>query len=117
MPRETIEITLTEMDPYMPAAKLIAAIAYPDPLDKKERDLFMQAIVRHTLEKRIVLHSEWAQAPQLIRPAYFSGAEKQIDASLRRGNKKLKHRLAAASFFLIPHLRAIETGEPPRKVQ
>lgn len=117
MPRETIEITLTEVDPYMPGAKLIAAIAYPDPLDQNERDLFMQAIVRHTLEKRIILHTQWAQEPQLIRPAYFSGEEKQIDASLRRGNKKLKHRLAAASFFLIPHLRAIETGQRLQKVQ
>ena len=79
MPRETIEITLTEVDPYMPGAKLIAAIAYPDPLDQNERDLFMQAIVRHTLEKRISLHTQWAQEPQLIRPAYFSGEEKQID--------------------------------------
>ena len=84
MPRETIEITLSEADPYMPGAMLIAAIAYPDPLDKSERDIFMQAIVRHTLEKRIRLHPQWAQEPQLIRPAYFSGEEKLIDASLRR---------------------------------
>lgn len=117
MPRETIEITLTEADPYMPAAKLIAAIAYPDPLDKIERDAFMQAIVRYTLEKRINLHPQWAQEPQWIRPAYFSGDEKQFDARLRRGNKKLKERFAAAQFFLIPHLRAVETGEPARKVQ
>jgi hypothetical protein len=53
----------------------------------------------------------------LIRPAYFSGEEKQINASLRRGNTKLKHRFAAAQFFLIPHLRAVETGRPLQKVE
>lgn len=110
MPRETIEITLSELDPYLAAAQLLAAIAYPDPLDKNERDIFTNAIGRYTLEQRIKLHPEWAQTPQLIRPAYFSGPEKQIDACLRRGNKRLHHRFAAAQFFLMPHLRAIETG-------
>jgi hypothetical protein len=110
MPRETIEIVLTELDPYSAGPTFFAAIAYPDPKDKLERSRFMQAISRHTLEKRIELHSEWAQTPQLIRPAYFSGPEKLIDACLRRGNKKLKHRLAAAQFILMPHLRAIDTG-------
>lgn len=116
MPRETIEITLTEADPYMPGAKLIAAVAYPDPSDKNERDKFMQAVVRYTLEKRIKVHPRWAQEAQWIGPAYFSGQEKLNDACLRRGNKKLNHRLAAAWFFLIPHLRAVETGQPLGKV-
>ncbi len=114
MPSEIIEIILSEADPYMSGAQFFAAIAYPDPQDKSERDKYMQAIIRWTLERRMELHSEWAQNLQLIRPAYFSGSDKQHDSILKRGMKKLKHRFAAAQFFLMPHLRAIDTGRPQR---
>ena len=114
MPRETIEITLSEKDPYAPGAQFLSVVAYPDPLDKNEREKFAQAIVRWTLERRIELHSEWAQNLQLIRPAYFSGSEKQHDSILKRGMKRVKHRLAAAQFIVMPHLRAIDTGRPQK---
>ena len=114
MQRETIEIVLSELDPYMGGAQFHATVAYPDPQDRNERDKFSQAIVRWTLERRIELHSEWAQNLQLIKPAYFSGSEKQHDGILKRGMKKLKHRLAAAQFIVMPHLRAIDTGRPQR---
>src|SRR5450759_1863009 len=114
MPRETIEITLSEKDPYASGAQFLAVVAYPDTQDKNERERFSQAIIRWTLERRMALHSEWAQNLQLIRPAYFSGSDKQHDSILKRGMKKLKHRFAAAQFFLMPHLRAIDTGRPQK---
>jgi hypothetical protein len=114
MPRETIEITLSELDPYISGAQFHAVVAYPHPLDKNEREKFAQAIVRWTLERRMELHSEWAQDFQLIRPAYFSGSEKEHDSILKRGMKRLEHRLAAAQFIVMPHLRAIDTGRPQK---
>jgi hypothetical protein len=114
MPRETIEITLSELDPYIGGAQFHAVVAYPDPQDKNEREKFAQAIVRWTLERRMELHPEWAQDFQLIRPAYFSGSEKQHDSILKRGMKRLKHRLAVAQFIVMPHLRAIDTGRPQK---
>jgi hypothetical protein len=114
MPREIIEIILSEADPYMSGAQLHAAVAYPDPQDKNEREKFSQAIIRWTLERRMELHSEWAQNLQLIRPAYFSGSEKEHESVLKRGMKRLKHRLAAAQFIVMPHLRKIDTGRPQK---
>lgn len=73
MPREIIEIILSEADPYMSGAQFHAAVTYPDPQDKNEREKFSQAIIRWTLERRMELHSEWAQNLQLIRPAYRRG--------------------------------------------
>jgi hypothetical protein len=114
MPRETIEIGLSEKDPYASGAQFLSVVAYPDPQDSNERERFSQAIIRWTLERRMELHSEWARDLQLIRPAYFSGSEKQHDSILKRGMKRLKHRLAAAQFIVMPHLRAIDTRRPQK---
>jgi hypothetical protein len=110
VPRETVEIFLSEEDPYYGGAQFLAGIAYPDPLDKNERNLFLHSLVRWTLEERVRLDPDWAQAAQLIRPAYFSGEQKQIDSALKRGTKKLNHRIAVAKFIVVPHLRTIDTG-------
>jgi hypothetical protein len=114
MPRETIEIVLSEVDPYYAGAQFLAAIAYPDPLDKNERDRFMQAVVRWTLGQRVELDPDWARGPQLIRPAYFSGPERPFHSALKRGVKKLNHRIAVAQFIVMPHLRAIDAGRLKR---
>jgi hypothetical protein len=46
MPRETVEIVLTEVDPYQSGARFLAAVAYPDPSELDHRALFAQALVR-----------------------------------------------------------------------
>ena len=110
MPRETINITLSEMDPYRSGAHFFAIVAYPDPRDRNERDTFAQTLVRQTLMRRIELHREWAEAPQVVRPGYFSGSDAQHASVLNRGAKNLNRRLAAAQYLVLPHLRAIDTG-------
>jgi hypothetical protein len=110
MSSETIEITLSSLDPYQGGARFFAAIAYPDPQDQKAQDLFFQAIIRWTLEQRIALHHEWAQSLQALRPVYFSGPDQQHDAILKRGRKRLAERMAVAQYIVLPHLRAIDTG-------
>jgi hypothetical protein len=115
MPRETIEITLSNLDPYRSGATLLGIIAYPDPRDKNERDAFTQTLVRLAILRRIEVDPDWAKGPQVIRPAYFTGSDVLHSSVLRRGTKKLNQRLAIAKFLVIPHLRAIDTGKTARQ--
>jgi hypothetical protein len=110
MPRETIEIVLTELDPYQSGALFLATVAYPDSTLVKERNRFSQALVRWTLEWRIDHDEKWSQDYQVLRPAYFSGDEKQYANTLKRGTKQLNFALTAAQFMAMPHLRKIDTG-------
>jgi hypothetical protein len=89
MPRETIEITLSNLDPYRSGATLLGIIAYPDPRDKNERDAFTQTLVRLAILRRIEVDPDWAKGPQVIRPAYFTGSDVLHSSVLRRGTKKL----------------------------
>jgi hypothetical protein len=110
MPRETVEIVLSEIDPYQSGARFFAALAYPDPTDQHRRCLFAQAMIRWTLERRIACDPEWAGSDQIVKPGYFSGDQKLIDTLVKQGWKKLSQRFAAAQWIAVPHFRAIETG-------
>jgi hypothetical protein len=114
LPKETITILLCEMDWYLAGAQLVSTIAYPDARDQAERARFEQALVRWTLEWRIREDDNWAREPNILRPAYFSAPEKQHDAILKRGNKRLKERWVAAHFVAMPHFRAVESGKIQR---
>jgi hypothetical protein len=103
-----IEIILSEVEPYQSGARFFAAIGYPD--DVEQRQLYFQAIVRYAIDRWMDLDEHWASGLRRIRPVYFSGSDKQQQSILRRGNKRVHERLAAAQFFLLPHLRAIDTG-------
>jgi hypothetical protein len=110
MPREEIEITLSNADPYWGGALYFATLAYPDPLERTQREKYHQAIVRWTLERRTEMDPEWRQGLQLIRPAYFSGADNLHDRILRDGNKRLERRCIVAQIVVLPHLRRFDTG-------
>jgi hypothetical protein len=110
MPRETVEIVLSEVDPYRGGALFLAALAYPDPRELHRRKLFAQAMIRWTLETRIACDPDWAGTDQIIKPGYFSGDQKLIDSWVKQGWKKLSQRFAAANAIAIPHFRAVETG-------
>jgi hypothetical protein len=89
MPRETIEIVLSEIDPYQSGARFFAALAYPDPTDQHRRGLFAQAIIRWTLERRIACDPEWAGSDQIVKRGYFSGDQKLIDSWVKQGKSCL----------------------------
>jgi hypothetical protein len=110
MPREEIEITLSEADPYWSGALYFAVLAYPDPLERTQRDKYHQAIVRWTLERRMEMDEKWAQGLQLIRPVYFSGSDSLNDRVLKNGNKRLVRRYLVAQLVVLPHLRKFDTG-------
>lgn len=115
MPRETLEITLGELDPYRCGAEFLGIVAYPDPRDKNARYAFTQTLVRLAILRRMEVDPDWAKGPQVIRPAYFTGSDVLHSRVLRRGTMKLNQRLAIAKFLVIPHLRAIDTGRTARQ--
>ena len=111
MPREDIEITLSEADPYWSGALYFAVLAYPDPLEKEQRDRFHHAIIRWTLHRRMAMDEQWAQQLQLVRPVYFSDPGDLNHARiLNNGNKRLNRRQLIARRVVLPHLRKFDTG-------
>lgn len=110
MPREEIEITLSEEDPYWSGALYFAHLAYPEFSERTQRDKFHQAIVRWTLFQRIEIDRNWAQNLQIIRPAYFSGDDRLHERILHNGNKRLERRMIIAQLVVLPHLRKFDTG-------
>jgi hypothetical protein len=113
MPRETIEIVLTEEDPYQSGAYFLAVLAYPDPFDEHQRDRFMQSLIRWAILERVSVDPEWAQQRQPVRPVVFTGQDAQHERNLRLGSTLLNKRFAAAQFILMPHLYAASTGRLP----
>ena len=106
MPRETIEITLSNLDPYRSGATLLGIIAYPDPRDKNERDAFTQTLVRLAIFRRMEVEPNWAKDPQVIRPAYFTGSDVLHSKVLRRGTKRLQINSSLLQNFLLFHIFA-----------
>lgn len=110
MPREDVEITLSESDPYWSGALYMAVLAYPDPLERTQRAKFHQAIIRWALERLMEIDPNWAQKLQIVRPAYFSGSDSLHDKVLAAGNKRLRRRSVIVQHVVLPHLRRFDTG-------
>jgi hypothetical protein len=115
MPRETITITVCELEWYLAGAQFVSALAYPDDRDADERSRFEQALVRWTLDWRMKHDAKWATEPQPIKPAYFSGPDNNHAAILKRGNKKFEQHLVVAYYFALPHFKAVEAGKTMEK--
>jgi hypothetical protein len=111
MPKETIEITVCKTEWYLAGAQLVSTLAYPDQRDIRERSRFRHALIRWALEWRMRKDPNWRNELQLIRPAYFSGADRELDAIVRRGNKRFEERRVAAFFLAVPHFNAVQSGK------
>jgi hypothetical protein len=115
MPKETITITVCEMEWYLAGAQFVSALAYPDQRDVTERSRFEQALVRWTLRWRMNHDPKWATEPQAVRPAYFSGADKEQDAIVKRGDKRFQQCMVAAYYLAVPHFKAVESGKANKR--
>jgi hypothetical protein len=106
MPRETIELGLSNPFTIEPMAKFLTFLAYPDPADSTPRAEFCSAISRFAIAGMCDMDPEWASSPQSIRPGFFLGSHLNSSKALRAGCTKLKHRFIAAAYFAMPHLVA-----------
>jgi hypothetical protein len=110
MPREIIEIPLTDRDPYYSGALFLATLAYPNADESEKRHRFVRAVGRNSIEQKMC-DPEFLQEPQQIRPIYFMGTDKEHESVLRAGGKRLHRTLIAAQLIAMPHFLALQTGK------
>jgi hypothetical protein len=104
MPRETISIPLKSLPVYEASAVFFSAIAYPDPLDKVQRENFRIAMSRWAILERAKIDKEWRKAAQEIRPEIISQEERLYLQSSEKGTDLLTKRIFCAAIMVGPHL-------------
>jgi hypothetical protein len=94
---------------------MLSYVAYPDALEKYQREKFAVALTRrmHILASRF--DKEWSHSLQQIRPYIFFDKQEIFEKHLRRGFRRVDFRLHTAFVMITPQLPTIE-GYAPRKV-
>src|ERR1700722_8202047 len=104
MPRETISIPLKSLPVYEASAVFFSTIAYPDPLDKDQRQNFRIAMSRWAILERARIDKEWRGRTQEIRPEVFSQEERLYLQSSEKGSDLLTKRVFCTAIMIGPHL-------------
>jgi hypothetical protein len=115
MPRETITIRWVPSAPYEAAAEFYSALAYPDRSDQAARLRFRNSLCRWAILQRCGWDQGWGAGPQPIRPALLKLNPAQANTELRRGQKKLRERVAA-SLILWPFIMPFTWGASDEEV-
>jgi hypothetical protein len=103
VPREIVRINVASKFPIEAAARFFATIAYPD--NRNERERYHLALCRYYVHMRVQDDPGFASKLLTIVPAIFVSSDYDCVRTLKRGNKKLNHRLAATRWVVMPHLR------------
>jgi hypothetical protein len=103
MPREILRINVGSKFPIEAGARFFATIAYPD--NRNERERYHLAICRFYVLKRAQDDLDFASKLHFIVPAIFASSDHDCVQTLKRGNKKLNHRLTATRRLVMPHFR------------
>jgi hypothetical protein len=115
MPRETIKILIRGAAPFEAASQLMSHVAYPNKLDKKNRERFADALCRAAHLTNEHFHKGWCRSPQQIKPHIFYDKDGVFQKSLNSGTSILMQRSVTSLAMLGSHLEAVETGRrPPR---
>jgi hypothetical protein len=103
MPREIVRINVASKFPIEAGARFFATIAYPD--NRNERERYHLALCRFYVLWRAQRDIEFASKLHFIVPEIFVSSDHDCVQTLKRGNKKLNHRLTATRFLVMPHFR------------
>jgi hypothetical protein len=95
MPRETVTIELSKLEPYEAAAQLFAVIAYPD--SQKDRVRFSDAICGWVLGELAQDDPEWASAPQPTKPRYWLAFAKGTTVEIAKGLRVINRQRVIAA--------------------
>jgi len=106
MPRESIRLNLSNPFSVEPGATFLSFLAYPDPADAAARAEFRGALCRFGVIAMCDMDRDWARSPQSIKPGFWLGTDAEYRKTLKVGCTRLRHRMLAANFFAMPHLRA-----------
>lgn len=107
MPRETVRIDVSSNFPIEPGARFFSTLAFPDAVDRHDREQFWLALCRWYIAKRVNDDAEFGRTPQLIVPAIFTPTQQETVRIWRKGVKNLRHHIMATYWIAIPHLRGI----------
>jgi hypothetical protein len=105
MPREVVRIDVSSNFRIEPAARFFATLAFPDAVDRHDREQFWLALCRWYIAKRVNDDAEFGRTPYDIVPAIFTATQQETVRILRRGIKNLHHRITATNWIVMPHLR------------
>jgi hypothetical protein len=92
MPREIVRINVASKFPIEAGARFFATIAYPE--NRNERERYHLALCRLYVAARAKGDLDFASKLLPIVPAIFVSSDHECLRALKRGNNKLKHRLA-----------------------
>jgi hypothetical protein len=103
VPRESVRINVASEFPIEVGARFFATIAHPE--DRNERERYHFALCHLCVLARAKSDLDFATSLLPIIPAIFVSSDHARLQTLKRGNKKLRHRLATAKFLVMPHFR------------
>jgi hypothetical protein len=117
MPRETVRVSLFEDVPFEAASLLRSYIAYPNAMDKTQREQYAAAWCRSGHLLRAAFDKEWAKLPQRVRPRIFIGPDKPFLKHVFKTDRTVKRRIITAYAMIPPHLEAVllETSRSSRR--
>ena len=102
--RQTVPLHFSSLPTYEAAAEFYSYIAYPDPLEKTEREKYRLALSRWAVLEVGKYDKTWNTTEQTIRPVIFSQSQELYLNAYKRGSINLWRRAQIAFMMLLPHL-------------
>lgn len=104
-PRETVFLRFGSLPVYEAAAEFYAYIAYPDPLEKTQREKYRIALSRWAVLERGKIDKKWNESIEgPIRPIIFSQSQKVFEKTYQDGSNTWWRRGICAATILFPDL-------------
>jgi hypothetical protein len=96
MPRETVEIPISEDVPFEAASQWISYIAYLDNVDNFRRARFAYALCRSGHSMRMAVDPQWGNSTQKVKPYTFIETDNGANKALCDGTKLAWRRIITA---------------------
>lgn len=104
-PRETVFLRFGSLPVYEAAAEFYAYIAYPDPLEKTQREKYRIALSRWAVLERGKIDKKWNESIEgPIWPIIFSQSQKVFEKTYQDGSNTWWRRGICAATILFPDL-------------
>ena len=103
-PKKTVALHFSSLPTYEAAAEFYSYLAFPDPLEEKQRKKYSLALSRWAVLEVGKYDKTWNTTEQMIRPTIFSQPEKLYLNIYKRGSIRLWQRAQFAFMMLLPDL-------------
>jgi hypothetical protein len=116
MPRETVRVSLFADVPFEAASLLRSYIAYPNAMDRRQREQYAAAWCRTGHLLCAGFDKEWAELPQRVRPRIFIGPDKPFLKHVFKSDLAVKRRIFTACAMISHHLEALLDETSPSQI-